>query len=360
MIRDIIQMSFLILIGDLTLIVFILFNSTLSRRRRAAFLASAGISLLMVICNMIVYLFEGTGTHRTLLEWVCAVSYAVSGPVVLPVIALSGVIAKNIRRCLYAFAGCNAVLSFVSIWNGCIFCFDASCTMHLGQLSPIPYFLSAMYLAVILAASFIKFRLGFRGESGFLAVLCVGILAATVLNTAFHYKFLISGMAVLSCIFYYLFYTTQTLTRDALTNALNRHSFYKDIALMKKRQMIVVSMDLNGLKQINDTQGHDAGDRAILTVADCIHEILPVRCRLYRMGGDEFEILCPAMPLAEGRALVSKIKAAVQAKGYSTAAGLGEYTKEMDFEAVFRTVDEQMYQDKRRMKAERKGQRNAE
>lgn len=351
MIKDIIQMSYLIIVANVTLLLFVLFNSTLNARRRAAFLVAGATSLVMILCNIGVYLYMGTGSHLWLLRVFDAISYAVSGPVVLPFINLSSVISKRIRYLLIAFATVNAVLSVASIFTGWVFSFDAQGNFSLGPLSPIPFLLSGMYLAVLLAASFLKYRLGFRGESMFITVLSIGILAAVILNTVFKFKFLISGMAVLSSLFYYLFFTTQTLTRDALTGALNRHSFYKDTASLKKRQMFVIAMDLNGLKQINDTQGHDEGDKAILAVADCAMELLPLRCRFYRMGGDEFEILYPGAKREEVEMLAEKLKAAVQAKQYSVAIGFEEYTKGMDLDAVIREADAVMYADKARMKA---------
>ena len=53
-----------------------------------------------------------------------------------------------------------------------------------------------------------------------------------------------------------------------------------------------VSLDRNNLKEINDSQGYDGGDKAICTMARVVEaEFLP-NCYLYRTGGDEFMILC--------------------------------------------------------------------
>ncbi len=349
-VKEIIQMSYLILTANITLLIFIWFNSVFTLKKKLPFLVSTLISLLMVVCNIIMYSFQGTGTHLLLLKVFTAISYAVSGAVILPFILISPVIQKKIRILLQIFASLNILLSLSSIFNGCIFRYDMQGNVSLGKLSPIPFYLSAMYLAVLFAASVIKFRLGLREESIFIMVLNVGIILAVVMNTVFDYKFLISGMAVLSTLFYYLFFTTQTLTRDALTDAFNRHSFYKDIESMKKKQMFIISMDLNGLKQINDTLGHDEGDKAILAAAESAFQLLPARFRLYRMGGDEFEILCPNCKEEEILKLTAELKASVQNKNYSIAVGYAEYQKDSDFEEIFRQADVMMYDDKLRMK----------
>ena len=353
MLREIVQQSYLILVANITLLVFIMFNSTLSVKRRNVFLAGSGIALVMTVCNILGYSLAGKPEYLTLSKIIVAVSYCVSGPVMLPLVFLSNVIHVRVRNALYGLALLNVVMSIASIFTGWYFWYDDGAIQHLGKLVVIPFGLSALYLGIVLAASFRKFRLGMFGEGAFLAVLCIGVIAATILNTVFGYHYLISGMAVLCCVFYYLFFTTQTLTRDALTSALNRHSFYKDVERMKRQQMFVISMDLNGLKRINDTIGHDAGDKAILAVAEAMHENVPPRCRCYRMGGDEFEILYPGAALADVEKLAEALKFSVEAKSYSVAIGYQEYRKDMDFDAVFREADAMMYEDKVRMKGVR-------
>ena len=350
MIKEMIQMSYLIVVAGITLLIFLLNNSTLTAKRKLSFLIGVSISLMMIVCNIVVYLFSGTGQHITLMKIFSAISYSISGPVMLPFIFVTNVIKKKIRITVLCLASFNVLLSVASIFNGCIFAFDDMGNRSLGKLATVPYILSFIYIALLLVASLNKFRLGFKNESIFIFLLSICIVAATIMNAVFHFKFLISGMAVLSCTFYYMFFTTETLTRDALTGAFNRHSFYKDIENMKKRQF-VVSMDLNGLKTINDTIGHDAGDKAILSVSESAFEVLPMKCRFYRMGGDEFEILYPNATYSDVELTANKLKEAVAKRGYSIAIGFGEYKKGMDFDNVFREVDAMMYEDKARMKA---------
>ena len=76
-----------------------------------------------------------------------------------------------------------------------------------------------------------------------------------------------------------------------------------------------------------------------------------MKCRFYRMGGDEFEILYPNAAYSDVELTMQKLKDAVAKKGYSIAIGFGEYKKGMDFDNVFREVDAMMYEDKARMKA---------
>lgn len=84
---------------------------------------------------------------------------------------------------------------------------------------------------------------------------------------------------------------------DPLTGTLNRRGFEKRISDMfdKEGNMIkpisVVSIDMDELKYINDTFGHDSGDDAIKKLAQCIEEALEGSEFVARMGGDEFEVV---------------------------------------------------------------------
>lgn len=79
---------------------------------------------------------------------------------------------------------------------------------------------------------------------------------------------------------------------DELTGCYNRRSFENDIhdlALKPlAKDLIVVSLDVNGLKNANDDIGHDAGDELIRGAANCIEKTFGKYGKVYRTGGDEF------------------------------------------------------------------------
>ncbi|MCR4961476.1 MAG: diguanylate cyclase [Lachnospiraceae bacterium] len=67
---------------------------------------------------------------------------------------------------------------------------------------------------------------------------------------------------------YYLSLYVLTAKEDTLTHLLNRQCYYADSEKEKDMITAVVSVDMNDLKKINDTHGHDAGDKALKTVAE--------------------------------------------------------------------------------------------
>jgi len=82
---------------------------------------------------------------------------------------------------------------------------------------------------------------------------------------------------------------TQT---DEMTGLLNRRAYeekiYEHNDIPEEDKFIYVSIDANGLKQINDTKGHGAGDEMLIGVARCMKKSLGPYGHLYRIGGDEF------------------------------------------------------------------------
>lgn len=101
-------------------------------------------------------------------------------------------------------------------------------------------------------------------------------------------------------------------THDSLTGISNRSLFYDRLrqklshALMDDERFGIISLDMDGLKEINDTCGHRAGDAAIKEVALRIKKTLREYDTVSRLGGDEFAII--ATTASEKKDLLSMIK----------------------------------------------------
>ncbi len=85
---------------------------------------------------------------------------------------------------------------------------------------------------------------------------------------------------------------TNMMKTDALTKMFNRHAYYEEINLYKNGQkpedMVLVAMDVNGLKKINDMFGHASGDDYIVAAANVINKAMGQYGHIFRTGGDEF------------------------------------------------------------------------
>ena len=88
----------------------------------------------------------------------------------------------------------------------------------------------------------------------------------------------------------------QELQTDPLTRLRNRYAYYqalKDYADSESlpEDFTVYTIDINDLKKVNDTLGHEAGDELIRGAAECIEQVFSGKARCHRTGGDEFVVL---------------------------------------------------------------------
>ncbi|WP_083939173.1 GGDEF domain-containing protein [Deinococcus apachensis] len=101
---------------------------------------------------------------------------------------------------------------------------------------------------------------------------------------------------------------------DTLTHLGNRRAFEGDLescyaALQTGTFTFCLAlMDLDGLKQINDTHGHLRGDALLRAFASSLQSALPSQVRLYRFGGDEFAVIWPELPASEVYRIVQAVR----------------------------------------------------
>ncbi|MBQ4069744.1 MAG: GGDEF domain-containing protein [Lachnospiraceae bacterium] len=144
---------------------------------------------------------------------------------------------------------------------------------------------------------------------------------------------------------------------DGMTGIYNRSKYISMVEeVYKKEEHIgVIFWDINYLKQINDNEGHEFGDKLILTVAQSINLVANDNDRAYRIGGDEFVMVVLG---ADSKALTKKIaewkKAIDKLKrdnniDVSVAVGYA-YGNGSSYEDVLREADKMMYDDKNKLR----------
>ena len=105
---------------------------------------------------------------------------------------------------------------------------------------------------------------------------------------------------------------------------------------------------MNGLKPINDNEGHNAGD-CLLKEAALILKLTFEGCEIYRAGGDEFVIVALDKPKKELETLVEKIRNdSTDPENVSFAIGFYYDDKGGDIRVAMREADALMYEDKKR------------
>lgn len=164
----------------------------------------------------------------------------------------------------------------------------------------------------------------------------------------------------------YINYINGLAYRDSLTGVKNKTA-YKDAEARLEEQMrlarpefALVVMDINGLKHINDSFGHDFGDMLLINACRMICKTFQ-HSPVYRIGGDEFVVILEGADFNNYHNLLQNLEACIAESNkncqeeyhISIARGIALYNSETDlvFANVFKRADEAMYQNKAAMKA---------
>lgn len=141
---------------------------------------------------------------------------------------------------------------------------------------------------------------------------------------------------------------------DPLTGMLNRRGWDRFIELEEERYRrfgdpgSVIIIDLDGLKTVNDTLGHAAGDAHIARAGRALTEALRVTDLAARLGGDEFGVIAVDTSPAEAQQLLGRIGDAFDAAGVEGSSGHAAYGIVAGFPAAIKAADDAMYVEKRR------------
>ncbi|MBQ4133506.1 MAG: diguanylate cyclase, partial [Desulfovibrionaceae bacterium] len=135
--------------------------------------------------------------------------------------------------------------------------------------------------------------------------------------------------------------------RDALTGLYNRNKYASTLNELMENppcKMGIIYVDINGLKIANDSHGHEYGDRMIARVANHIES--SVRGDVYRIGGDEFVVLCPAVEEQELEAMVGALRKRMAMEDISVSIGTSWNDDMVDVTDLIRFADHRMYAEK--------------
>ena len=161
--------------------------------------------------------------------------------------------------------------------------------------------------------------------------------------------------------------TKQSKT-DELTGVLNRRGYYEfgqrtlDIIQEMEHAGIVFFADMDNLKKINDTYGHDVGDEAIKLLAEIFKMVFRSNDVIGRLGGDEFGIVAPGMVIEHVPLIRKKIDETCKKESkrlklpytLSVSVGYASLEKSSLLKQLMSEADEMLYKEKRKKHGRRK------
>ncbi|MDP1926421.1 MAG: diguanylate cyclase [Thiobacillus sp.] len=150
----------------------------------------------------------------------------------------------------------------------------------------------------------------------------------------------------------------QLATTDTLTGICNRRHFDEVLASEINRAarftnpVSLILFDIDHFKRINDTFGHQAGDRVLAQLAVTVGNTIRTIDLFARWGGEEFVVLLPGSDLNAGRLLAEKLRMVLEKQPFSDVGqvtcsfGVAEYTPGDDMDALIKKADRCLYQAK--------------
>lgn len=151
--------------------------------------------------------------------------------------------------------------------------------------------------------------------------------------------------------------------RDTLTGVKNKHAYVQaetdldeQISCSTQPPFAIVVCDINGLKEVNDTKGHNAGDIFIKNACAIICNVFK-HSPVFRIGGDEFAVILKGWDYNNRTDLMENLRTALEEKKHEgmavLAAGISDFDPEMDMRVqdVFERADNLMYHNKKKCKA---------
>lgn len=137
--------------------------------------------------------------------------------------------------------------------------------------------------------------------------------------------------------------------RDMLTGLYNRNRYIERLEAYKQvqdQQIGAIYIDLNGLKKVNDEQGHRAGDELIVRAAGTIAGIFAEDA--YRVGGDEFVVILLDVSREDFARKTEQLRRQMQENSVDASIGGVWQASTENLENLLRRADENMYREKKR------------
>ena len=152
---------------------------------------------------------------------------------------------------------------------------------------------------------------------------------------------------------------SQDAEKDELTHIYNRKKFNTMLdytirdAEVYGTNFTVILFDIDHFKQINDTYGHDIGDKVLIQLSALVKNLLRGDDLLARWGGEEFVILSPATKLNDAYELANRLRQEIERfpfpfiKTLTCSFGVAQYKRGNSKEEVVKNADNALYESKR-------------
>jgi diguanylate cyclase (GGDEF)-like protein len=145
-------------------------------------------------------------------------------------------------------------------------------------------------------------------------------------------------------------------THDALTGVLNRSAVIEHASkALRADRAVMILLDIDDFKKVNDDFGHPVGDAVILGIVGCLRRIVGEQGIIGRVGGEEFTVLLPGHNLDDALDLTEQMRVAIRDHVFdapvnrriTASFGVSANQAQTDFDTAYGLADSALYKAKR-------------
>lgn len=360
--------SVIVWLALLILCTLVYENDRISTRKRKMFYLTYVLIFIASLAEWVgVYISGITGIPTVCLRIVKCIDYIltpIAGAALVGQMRLRNVWTK-ILNVVILF---NTLIQLVSFFTGWMTKVDEKHYYHHGPLYNI-YIGEYVIVLLLVIILFLNYGKNFRKQNRLsiylvMVFMLVGIIMQEGLGKDVRTAYLAMTIGATLMFIHSTEYSQQKkddelleqriqIKTDALTGLLSRYAYNN--ALDKyttdmPESLVAFSIDINGLKRVNDTLGHEAGDELICGAAACIKNVFDEVGSCYRTGGDEFIVLA-SMSKKEAVKCVQDIEkltknwtgSLVDSLALSVGYAVLEEHKDCNCSELIQVADKQMY-----------------
>ena len=311
---------------------------------RRMYILTVGLFVFSIAVFEEFYL-EEMNLYRTSRTVLMAIRYSATPLIIAMILYTWG---KKARGFIFVPGIIVAAINFISIPTGIVFALGENGQLIRGPLGYLTYIAVGVYCFILVFTLYMQSN-KLMTEMIPILFLCFSFIAGLCLPFILgkQYSQIFVTTIVVALFIYYVFSILRYTSKDTLTGLLNRQAYYAAIKGNRRDITALVSIDMNGLKTINDTEGHAAGDEALETVALCFLRAAKSKQPVYRVGGVEFVIICMRTNEDEVKSLIERVEKNISETKYNCAIGYSydpDATKDID--EMLKESDVMMYANK--------------
>lgn len=343
---------------NITALSFLLYllgrNILMSKERIRTYRAAITLTILVMVLECVSVILDYAGTSWWALNFaVNIMGFSCSSLIPYALAWFGSENSLKTKRIIFLFPLCTVILCIASSGTGWLFSVSHSNVYSRGPLFWIyivNYFIGILF---IIGASYRTASRLARQERRYLLGLYVFFLIG-VSAQVFYPEIHTSWQCITLCLLlYYIFQREIQFRYDPLTGVLNRAAFDKEMETTPQNPKILVILDVDNFKAINDSHGHVEGDRILSTAGRILRKCFGKCGNCYRIGGDEFAILSDSSE-AIFRSAIKKLIRGIERERVHTpwfpniSYGYHVLQPGESLSAAFQKADAQMYRYKRR------------